>query len=409
MKQPSTMLRGIIKLILFIAVVSLIPLSAKTSRAQSSLAEFQRLLREKESFSDADLAKLQEGQTVVKVRPAQDKREVAVSGLVGLQVPADVFLKSYRESVSRKSSSAILEIGRFSNQPVLEDLKDLTFEDRDIEDLKTCVVGNCRLKLSATMIERLHRELDWNAPDYANRASELLKVMLLDYVREYLARGDLALIEYSDKARTVRLADEHRALKAGSSYLHENFMSAHLKGLHESKLQVENVLVWSKIKFGLKPVLAINHITIYQNQKEAGPQVLVTSKQIYANHYFDSSLALTAFVNIPGANPQSYLFYENRSRADGLGGMFGKIKRGLVEDRAVQGLKAILEQSRSNLNASLSGEPESAASVDSQPGWKRWKGASVRLLSWLLLITTFFALLAFSNYYWKGTIRRGTS
>ena len=409
MKQPSTMLRGIIKLILFIAVVSLIPLSAKTSRAQSSLAEFQRLLREKESFSDADLAKLQEGQTVVKVLPAQDKREVAVSGLVGLQVPADVFLKSYRESVSRKSSSAILEIGRFSNQPVLEDLKDLTFEDRDIEDLKTCVVGNCRLKLSATMIERLHRELDWNAPDYANRASELLKVMLLDYVREYLARGDLALIEYSDKARTVRLADEHRALKAGSSYLHENFMSAHLKGLHESKLQVENVLVWSKIKFGLKPVLAINHITIYQNQKEAGPQVLVASKQIYANHYFDSSLALTAFVNIPGANPQSYLFYENRSRADGLGGMFGKIKRGLVEDRAVQGLKAILEQSRSNLNASMSGEPESAASVDSQPGWKRWKGASVRLLSWLLLITTFFALLAFSNYYWKGTIRRGTS
>ncbi|HZI88622.1 MAG TPA: hypothetical protein VFD48_17445, partial [Pyrinomonadaceae bacterium] len=84
MKQPSTMLRGIIKLILFIAVVSLIPLSAKTSRAQSSLAEFQRLLREKESFSDADLAKLQEGQTVVKVLPAQDKREVAVSGLVGL-------------------------------------------------------------------------------------------------------------------------------------------------------------------------------------------------------------------------------------------------------------------------------------------------------------------------------------
>ena len=29
--------------------------------------------------------------------------------------------------------------------------------------------------------------------------------------------------------------------------------------------------------------------------------------------------------------------------------------------------------------------------------------------SWLLLITAFFALLAFSNYYWRGTVRRGAS
>ena len=146
---------------------------------------------------------------------------MAVSGLVSLQVPAEAFLQSFRENMSRKSNPAILEIGSFGSQPTLDDLKDLTFENHDIEDLKKCVVGDCQLKLSAMMIERFHKEVDWEAPDYRNQAAQLLKVMLLDYVRDYLTRGDLALIEYQDKSKTVRLAEEQRALRASSSYIYD--------------------------------------------------------------------------------------------------------------------------------------------------------------------------------------------
>jgi hypothetical protein len=66
---------------------------------------------------------------------------------------------------------------------------------------------------------------------------------------------------------------------------------------------------------------------IYKRAQQHGAQVLIVSKQIYANHYFDSSLALTAFMDLPGQNPGSFLFYENRSRVDGLEGPFGKFKR----------------------------------------------------------------------------------
>ena len=45
-------------------------------------------------------------------------------------------------------------------------------------------------------------------------------------------------------------------------------------------------------------------------------KLLVVSKQIYANHYFDASLTVTAFGRNPNANGD--LFYENRSRVDGL-------------------------------------------------------------------------------------------
>ncbi len=301
--------------------------------------------------------------------------------------------------MTQKSSPAILEIGRFSDTPTANDLQMLTVEDRDLEDLKECVVGDCKLKLSAMMIERLRKEIDWEAPDYRIEATQLLKQILLDYVSDYLARGDAALIEYNDKSKEIRLAEEQRALMAESTYINNVLpeFRQHLRGSRKSELSiVESTIVWSKIKFGLKPVIAINHIMVYKREQETGPQVLVTSKQIYANHYFDSSLALTALVNIADASPGSYLFYENRSRADGLGGMFSKMKRGIVEDKAVDSLKNILERSKANLNAQSPSQIESASPADRELSWR------VHVFLWLLLITALIGLFTLRSCSLSG-------
>jgi len=386
--------------LLFVTFCAILSLSANSSYAQSSTPEFHNLLREKMGMNDTDLANLQAGKTVVKILPVEDKSEMAVSGLVGLQVPAHVFLSSFRETMVTKSNPAVLEIGRFSNHPSLDDLKGLTFETRDLEDLKKCVVGNCKLKLSANMIERLQKDINWEAPDYAVQATQLLKLMLLEYVRDYMARGDVALIEYSDKEKSVRLADEQRALKGGSSYINDLLSR---DGPSNAVHNIENALVWSKVKFGLKPVIAINHINIYQNSNGIGPQVLIASKQIYANHYFDSSLALTAFVNVPGeSSANSYLIYENRSRADGLEGPFGKIKRGIVQNKAISGLTAILDQSKATLSSRALPQADAPTQSDRNRTWRRWKFAGVHMFFWLLLITAFVGLLALSNYRWKS-------
>src|ERR1051325_4085863 len=66
------------------------------------------------------------GQPVVKLLPTQDKQEIAVGGLVYLQVPPEIFLQSFRESMVRKNDSAILEIGGFSSPPTINDLQNLT-------------------------------------------------------------------------------------------------------------------------------------------------------------------------------------------------------------------------------------------------------------------------------------------
>lgn len=363
--------------------------SANIGLSQSSNAEFQKLLREKAAFEDADFAALQLNQPVVRLTPVADKREVAVSGLVNVRASAEDFLRSYRDSMARKSNAAILEIGSFGKEPGLADLQNLTIEPQDVEDLKDCVVEDCQVKLSAAMIERVRKEIDWESPDQQAAVTNLFKQILLDYVRDYRSRGDAALIEYNDKRKKISLANEQRALAAASGYI--NGILADSK----SGLQlVEDAIVWSKIKFGLKPVLAINHIRIYRRDRDVGPQVLIESKQIYANHYFNASHALTAFVSVPGANQGAYLVYENRSIADGLEGPFSKIKRNVVAKKAVEGLTAILEHSKTSLEGPVLTATTAELSAHQSYGWGRRLFGGVRPLLWLLMISALVALLA---------------
>jgi hypothetical protein len=367
---------------------SLVCVAANAAWAQSSLSEFQKALHEKAAFEEKDFAALQLNQPVVRLAPTSDKREIAVSGLVNIRAGAEEFLRSYRESMTRKTNPAVLEIGSFGSQPSVNDLDSLTLDTGDIEDLKDCIVGDCQLKLSASMIERFRKEIDWNAANYQLAATNLFKQMLLEYVRDYRTRGEAALIEYNDKRDEVSLAAEQRALNAASSYINDLLAQA------KSNLQLaEDSIVWSKIKFGLKPVIAINHVRIYRRNSDAGPQVLIASNQIYANHYFNASQALTAFVNIPGENQGAYLVSENRSRADGLEGPFGKLKRGVVEKKALEGLKGILEHSQASLDGSaLTASTDEFASYQSY-GWGHRLFGGIRPLLWLLVLSALIAFL----------------
>ena len=304
-------------------------------------------------------------------------------------------MNSFRDAMLRKSNPAILEIGRFGTTPTLDDLQSLSIENRDIDDLKECVAGRCAVKLSRTMIDRFHNEIDWNAADYRVQATNLFKQMLVDYVSDYLARGESALIMYADKSGTISVAEENRALvpKIVSERTRQSNGT--------STIPINSTIVWSKMNFGLKPIISINQIEVFKLTEDAGSQFLIVSKQLYANHYFDSSVAVTTFSDIPGAG--SYLFYENRSRVDGLDGMFGKVKRGIVETRAIAGLKGILEHSQSNFDphtvtAAIVEPPEDRGAI-----WNRLSIGGGQFIFLFLLVTAFTGLLVLLSHYSPDT------
>jgi hypothetical protein len=82
-------------------------------------------------------------------------------------------------------------------------------------------------------------------------------------------------------------------------------------------------------------VLSLTHVSVYKRKNENGPQVVIASKQIYANHYFQASLALTWVVDAEAGEGKrgSYLIYFNRSRIDALRGGLNWLKRYVARGR----------------------------------------------------------------------------
>ena len=76
----------------------------------------------------------------------------------------------------------------------------------------------------------------------------------------------------------------------------------------------ESFLYWQNVKFGLKPTIRINHLTIADQQSH----VAVVSKMLYASHYFWTAIELRVLVPDPARGEGFWFANVNRSRSDGL-------------------------------------------------------------------------------------------
>jgi len=324
---------------------------AWTCAAQTPDEEFRSVLLKQAAFTADEFAALERGEVVVKPLPAAGKEEVAFCGVVRAQGdPATVFA-AFKESLARSRHRVFLGGGKLGVPPAPEEFQALTLEQRDVEELKRCAVGDCELKMSAAMVERLRREVDWAARDYPAAAGRLFRLLLFDLVRDYFTRGDAALVEDDSRAGGAGLNEGRRVLPLSLPYVEEAApeFADYLRSFPRRELPgVENVLHWSKIRVGLKPVILLTHTATYTRLRAGAPQILVATKQLYATRYFDSSLSLTLLTSVADSPSETYLLYANRSRAGALGGLFGGLKRRIFEEAALDGLRDLLQQTKLN-------------------------------------------------------------
>ena len=387
-------IRTLQKLLIFAALAWA---GAGACLAQTPPEEFRGVLLKQAAFTAEEFAALERGEAVVKSLPATDKREVAFCGVARLRGDPATLLAAFKESLTRSGNRVIRGGGRVGTPPAPEDLQALSLDNGEVEDMKRCAVGDCKVKLSAAMITRLRSEVDWAAPGYRPAADRLFRTMLFDYVRDYLARGDAALVEYDDRAGAVRLRREQPALLGSLPYLNDSApeFAAYLRGFPRAELPgVENVLHWSEVQVGLKPVILLTHTATYTRRHDDAPQILVATKQLYATHYFDSSLSLTLLTSATDEEGRAvaYLLYANRSRLDALGGLFGGVRRRVIETQVLDGLRAVLQQTKLRTEAGPADAPESdLRAVDE--GARDWLFGRARYLFLPLLLVASILLL----------------
>ena len=386
------MLSGVQILTKGLLLSALVIICSLPHQAQVSSEQFRKILADKAGFEAVDFSALDNGETVVKPLRVKDKKQVAACGIVRLQNGPEISMAIFRDSLTQKTNTSRLAGGEFSTPPNFEDLESLKLQDGDIEDLKRCVVANCDLRMSAAMIKRMQTEVDWNSPDPKTQASQLYKQMLVDYVGDYLKRGDQALMQYDSRKVPVRLSDDYRKLLDESLFIKEFApeLARYLRDFPRSGLSdVENTLNWSIVTFGLDPIINITHTANYSRQTNS-PLVLIANKQIYSSRYIDSSLALTLLVTIPTANGgDTYLIFSDISRSNVLDGAFGGVKHRLVENEATAKVADVLNRARLRFETRVTKEvevtppPEETGSLSSI--WRLGQHWAVRVLLVALL------------------------
>jgi hypothetical protein len=97
-------------------------------------------------------------------------------------------------------------------------------------------------------------------------------------------------------------------------------------------------------------------VTLWQDPQDER-RVIVSSKRIYASHYFQAGFDLMAFVDVPAGEKGFYLMDLNRARIDPPTGMLsgvllGKI-RGGIEQAVAEGLRTAKARAEAEPSARL--------------------------------------------------------
>ena len=329
------------------------------SRAQITAEELRTMLRRDAGFSDDELEQLKAGSIVVKTLPSKDKNEVSVCGVVRVQTTGELSMSRFAASMAQTNNESILARGKFSMPPSIDDLRALRLGKADIDDLKKCKVGDCKLNLSAAMIDKIQNGVDWTAADAAATApAQVFQQILLEYAADYVQRGSDALIQYDNRQNAVRLDEENRILLEKALFIGDiapEFVK-YLRDVPRAQLaSVERSLDWSTVTFGLDPIIAITDTARYAPGGGNAPQYLIATRQVYASRYSDASLALSMLITASAAGEdETYVIFSNRSRSGSLRGLFGGVKRSLAGGEAVSRIKTILELARDRLETTPS-------------------------------------------------------
>ena len=291
-----------------------------------------------------DAAQIEEvaaGKIVVKVLDTPIKRDVAVFGIIPVDVPRDFYVARVLRTAEWLRVPTRPHFGVFSDPAQPADVQDVTIDRDDVHDLRDCRPGHCNMKLPGSEMQRIREAIDWSVPDPGPQVDADARQGMLTYVTDYRMHGDSAMVEYDDTGH-IRASEAFRSLLAESPFFYQYVAPFHdyLVEYPNARLDgVTDVLYWSVDSLRqTRPILTITHLSVYAPPDHPGMTV-VAQKQIYADHFFEAGLDLMLVVERPTSNGTEgvYLVVVRRFRFDSLsGGIFD------VRGRVISGLRHML-------------------------------------------------------------------
>lgn len=304
-----------------IALACSLALGPRGLSAQAPPPKLAAFLRQRIGLDSARQDAIERGEVVVKMLDTQSGRDLAVFGIIRVDVPREFYVGRLQDFSTSLSAPTRPRFGMFQDPPTAADVAAATVAEQDVGQMKDCRPESCVTKLPATDMQRIHEQIDFSNPEARNQLNAYLRQRLVQYVTDYRARGDSALVVYDDQGG-VHASSAFAALLGQSPYVYEDIPSLrqYLTSYPHGKLDgAHEVLFWAEDSTaGLRPILSVNHLVLY-SPPETPDATIVAVKQLYANHYFEGAFDLVAVVD--RASPAGggvYLVALRRFRFDEL-------------------------------------------------------------------------------------------
>ena len=333
----------------FAAILIVVTGGAQSAQSPAPLpARLDSYIKAYVKLTPEEQKQLLAGKPVTQLLESDPAKEVAIFGAVWVAAPITRYVEAVKNIEEFEKGDNFLVTKRISSPPRLADFDRLSLPPDDVADLRTCKVGDCELKLGEAALMRIQKTTDWSKPTATADVERTFRGLALEYVTGYLEGGNSRLAIYRDAARPTFVAQEFAMMveRMPSLTIYLPDLKKYLLGYPKVTLpNAESFLYWQSVKFGLKPTIRINHLTIANRQSH----VAVVSKMLYASHYFWTAIEVRVLVPDPARGEGFWFANVNRSRSDGLDGFVGSLIRGKVRDEAEDGMAAALAVTRSRL------------------------------------------------------------
>jgi hypothetical protein len=302
----------------------------------------------------AERTRLDTGDVLVRTLPADDGH-LAVFAATRIETAPLALIEWTRNIERLKRGPLVLRVGRFARRPSPRDVEELSLESNDVDALRRCRPGNCEVKLSVEEIEAIRQAIVAAGADWRLAAQQAFRAALVERVRLHHERGLLALPSYADKTHSLSVGEAFSSIIARSPYLVRAFPDA-VNTLQTPARDTDSddaFYYWSQERYGGgRTVVTVTYVRLLPEPARA-PQAMTVSTQLFASHYINGAVGLTAIVCDRVAS--CYLTYLNRTHSDMLGGLFGGLKRALIEERLESDTPAVLRIIKQRLE---SGPPD---------------------------------------------------
>jgi hypothetical protein len=325
-------------------VVGALSLFPGASPASLSPADPFAFLGPTIQLQDQDRRRMDQRGIVLRILPAKG-HELAVLAGGDLRVGSDALVASLSNIADLKRSSYVPQIGRFSPEPRIEDLRELTLDDSDVDDIRSCRPGRCKLNLTPDEIALLQQTISSGPAKSTAPLDAAFRRVVLERAKQYLRSGD-------DGPGT-----EFPMLLRNSPYLESRApqLSAYLERYPAVSLpESESFLYWSKETYAWKPMISVTHMTIVRGPGESGiPEVIAAARDVFATRYTSGSLVLTLLFRDPDDGNRRYLVYINRTCVNDVRPWW----RPFVEFRIKRSAKRVFTAIRDRIERPQSAKP----------------------------------------------------